>query len=52
MNKSVRNFAFAATLFLSASPIFANMMGTNPHPAVVALSLGDIASIVLTIAGL
>jgi hypothetical protein len=52
VNKSIRNLALSAALLLSASPMFANRMGTNPHPQVAAISLGDIASIILTVAGL
>lgn len=54
MNKSVRNLALSAAIFLSASPMFANMMGTNPHPQLVSLSLslGDYASIMLSFVGL
>lgn len=53
MNKSIRNLALVTALLLSASPMFANRTGTDPHPQVViGLSLGDYASIVLSIAGL
>jgi hypothetical protein len=55
VNKSIRNFALSATLLvLSATPMFANMMGTNPHPQslAVGLSLGDYASIFLNVFGL
>jgi hypothetical protein len=53
MKKSVRNLALATALFVSAVPMFANVMGTNPHPQIaVALSLGDYASILLTVVGL
>jgi hypothetical protein len=55
MNKSIRNFALTvAILFSTAAPSFANIMGTNPHPQLVSIgiSLGDYASIVLSLAGL
>ena len=55
MNKSIRNLALtAAVLFSTAAPMFANIMGTNPHPQLVSvgISLGDYASIILSVAGL
>ncbi|MGF7182069.1 hypothetical protein [Tunturiibacter psychrotolerans] len=55
MNKSIRNLALAAAVLLSSAvPSFANIMGTNPHPQLVSvgISLGDYASIVLSITGL
>jgi hypothetical protein len=52
MNKSIRNLALSAALLLSASPMFANVMGTDPHPRVLAVSLGDYLSIILSVAGL
>jgi hypothetical protein len=55
MNKSIRNLALtAAVLFSTAAPMFANISGGNPHPQVasVALSLGDYASIVISLFGL
>jgi hypothetical protein len=54
VNKSIRNLALSAALLLSAAPMFANMMGTNPHPTslAVSLSLGDYASILLNVIGL
>jgi hypothetical protein len=53
MNKSIRNFALSAAILFTAAPMFANITGTDPHPqVVVALSLGDYASILLSIAGL
>lgn len=55
MNKSIRNLALAAAvLFTTSAPSFANIMGTNPHPQLVSvgISLGDYASIVLSLAGL
>jgi hypothetical protein len=55
MNKSIRNLALtAAVLFSTAAPSFANIMGTDPHPRLVSvgISLGDYASIVLSLAGL
>jgi hypothetical protein len=51
MNKSIRNLALTAALFLSASPMFANMMGTNPHPQLISISLGGYLNIFLTVAG-
>ena len=51
MNKSIRNLALVTALLLTASPMFANRTGTDPHPQVITgLSLGDYASIVLSIA--
>jgi hypothetical protein len=53
MNKSIRNLALTAVILLSASPMFANVMGTDPHPQVVAsVSLGDYARILLNVAAL
>ncbi|WP_158942038.1 hypothetical protein [Granulicella sp. S190] len=55
MNKSIRNLALtAAVLFSTVTPMFANMSGGLPHPTVlsVSLSLGDYASIVLSVLGL
>jgi hypothetical protein len=54
MTKSIRTLALTAALVLSAVPMFANRMGTNPHPQAdfVTLSLGDYADIVLTLLGL
>jgi hypothetical protein len=53
MNKSIRNLALATALLLSTSPMFANRTGTDPHPQLaIGISLGDYASIVLSIAGL
>ncbi len=52
MNKSIRNLALSAALLFSASPIFANVMGTDPHPRLLALSFGDYASIILSVVGL
>jgi hypothetical protein len=53
MQKSVRNLALVTVVLLSASPMFANIMGTDPHPqVVVGLSLGTYASILLAVAGL
>jgi roadblock/LC7 domain-containing protein len=54
MNKSIRNLALTvAILFSTAAPMFANMSGGNPHPQVaIALSLGDYASIVISVFGL
>jgi hypothetical protein len=55
MNKSIRNLSLtAAVLFSTAAPMFANISGGNPHPQVasVALSLGDYASIVISVFGL
>jgi hypothetical protein len=55
MNKSIRNFALTAVvLFSTAAPMFANISGTNPHPQVasVSLSLGDYASIVISLLAL
>jgi hypothetical protein len=54
VNKSIRNLALSTALLLSASPMFANMLGTDPHPRLlsVSLSLGDYASIILSVAGL
>ena len=54
MNKSIRNLALSAAILLSAAPMFANVLGTNPHPQSnsVMLSLGDYASIVFNILGL
>jgi hypothetical protein len=55
MNKSIRNLALTvAVLFTTAAPSFANIMGTDPHPRIVSVgvSLGDYASIVLSLAGL
>ena len=54
MNKSIRNLALAtALLFSTAAPMFANRTGTDPHPQLtIGISLGDYASIVLSIVGL
>jgi hypothetical protein len=54
MNKSLRNLALSAALLLSAAPVFANPMGTNPPPRSrsLSISLGDYASIILNIFGL
>jgi glucose uptake protein GlcU len=52
VNKSIRNLALVATLLFSAAPMFANRMGTNPHPQAIGVSLGDYVSIILTVAGL
>jgi hypothetical protein len=54
VNKSIRNLALSAALLLSAAPMFANVLGTNPHPQgnSLMLSLGDYASIVLNVFGL
>jgi hypothetical protein len=56
LNKSIRNFALSAALLLSAAPMFANVLGTNPHPqgdlVRLSLSLGDYASIALNLFGL
>ena len=54
MNKSIRNLALTAAVLFSAAPMFANIMGTNPHPQLVSvgISLGDYASIILSVAGL
>jgi hypothetical protein len=51
MNKSIRNFVLVAVLSLSATPMFANLMGTNPHPLAVSISLGDYVSIALSVFG-
>jgi hypothetical protein len=52
MNKSIRTFALSAAILLSAAPMFANPLGTNPPPRSAALSLGDYASIILNVFGL
>jgi len=54
MNKSIRNLALtAAVLFSTAAPMFANITGSVPHPQIaVSLSLGDYASIVISVLGL
>jgi hypothetical protein len=54
MNKSIRNLALTTALLLTASPMFANRTGTDPHPQLlsIGISLGDYASIVLSIVGL
>jgi hypothetical protein len=54
MNKSIRNLTLSAAILLSATPMFANIFGSNPHPQVVSasLSLGDLARIALTVSGL
>jgi hypothetical protein len=54
MNKSIRNLALSAVLLLSAAPMFANRMGTDPRPNVVSasLSLGGYVNILLALTGL
>ena len=52
VNKSIRNLALSAALLLSAAPMFANPLGTNPPPRSLALSFGDYASIILNVLGL
>jgi hypothetical protein len=54
MNKSIRNIALSAAIFLSAAPMFANMMGTNPAPRgnSVSLSVASYAGILLNVLGL
>jgi hypothetical protein len=54
MNKSIRNLALtAAVLFSTAAPMFANITGGVPHPQIaVALSVGDLLSIAISVAGL
>jgi hypothetical protein len=53
MNKTVRTLVLSAVVTLSAVPMFANPMGTNPRPQIVStVALGDYASIILTVAGL
>jgi hypothetical protein len=54
MNKSIRNLALSTVLLLSAAPMFANRMGTNPHPQAISasLSLRDYVSILVALTGL
>jgi hypothetical protein len=54
VNKSIRNIALSAAIFLSAAPMFANMMGTNPAPRgySMSLSIGNYAGILLNVLGL
>ena len=52
MKKSIRNFALVSALLVSsAAPMFANVMGTDPHPQAIGISLGAYLSIILTVAG-
>jgi hypothetical protein len=52
MNKSIRNLALVSALLVSsAAPMFANVMGTDPHPRVIGISVVDYVSIILTVAG-
>jgi len=51
MKKSVRTLVLSAVVVLSAAPMFANPMGTNPHPqASSSLSFGDLLNIFLSVA--
>lgn len=51
MKKSVRTLVLSAVVILSAAPMFANPMGTNPHPqARPSLSFGDFLNIFLSVA--
>ncbi len=53
MKRSIRTLALSAVVLFSAAPMFANPMGTNPHPQISAsLSLGDYLNIFLDITGL
>ncbi len=52
MQKSVRNLALATALLLTAAPMFANIMGGQPHPQGNVLSFSDYASIALSFFGL
>jgi hypothetical protein len=54
MNKSIRTLALSAAILFTAAPMFANIMGTDPHPQVasVSLSLGDYAGILFNLIGL
>lgn len=53
MKKSLRTLALSAVVVLSAAPVFANPMGTNPRPQIAAsVSAGDYFSILLSIMGL
>ncbi len=52
MQKSIRNLALTAALMLTAAPMFANIMGPQPHPQGNVLSFSDYASIALTFFGM
>jgi hypothetical protein len=54
MNKSIRTLALSAAIFFTAAPMFANIMGTDPHPQVASasLSVSDYAGILLNLIGL
>lgn len=52
MKKSLRTLALSAVVILSSAPVFANPMGTNPHPQIQSsLSFGDYVGILLAVAG-
>jgi hypothetical protein len=51
MKKSVRTLALIAVVSLSSAPMFANVMGTNPHPQAVSFPLSGYLNIFLTVAG-
>jgi hypothetical protein len=52
MKKSLRTLALSAVVALSAAPVFANPMGTNPRPQIASISASDYFSILLSVAGL
>lgn len=52
MKKSARTLVLSAIVVLSAAPMFANPMGTNPHPQTrSSLSFGDCLNIFLSVTG-
>jgi hypothetical protein len=51
MKKSLRTLTLSAAVVFSTVPMFANIMGTDPHPqASVSISLGDYLNILLSVA--
>jgi hypothetical protein len=52
VKKSIRTLVLSAVVVFSAAPMFANPMGTNPHPqASSSLSFGDCLNIFLSVTG-
>jgi hypothetical protein len=52
VKKSLRTLALSAVVAFSAVPMFANIMGTDPHPqASTSFSLGTYLNILLAVTG-